>query len=73
MCVHTEKSLKVLDSNDDYKVKWEFEKRAVDKIIHAHGMVSVGTQERLRLVTISAHNYAEVWDFIENTPILRKR
>jgi hypothetical protein len=39
VCVHTEKSLKVLDSSEGYRVKWEFLKQAVDKIIHAHARV----------------------------------
>ena len=39
VCVHTEKSLKVLDSSEGYRVRWEFLKQAVDKIIHAHAMI----------------------------------
>jgi hypothetical protein len=67
ICIHTEKSLKIVDTLNEYRVRWEFPKEAaVDKIIHAHAMVSVGGEkERLRIITVSAHNYVEVWDFLE--------
>ena len=70
--MHTEKSLKIVDSSEGYRVRWEFLKQAVDKIIHAHAMVKAdGT---LQLVTVSAHNYVEVWDFNESEgPTLTKR
>jgi hypothetical protein len=42
VCVHTEKSLKVLDSLNGYQIRWNFPKQAMDKIIHAHATVSVG-------------------------------
>lgn len=62
--MHTEKSLKVVDSSQGYHVRWEFLKQAVDKIIHAQA--SVKADGTLRLVTVSAHNYVEVWDFNES-------
>ncbi len=72
--VHTEKSLKVLDSENDYRIRWDFPKQSVDKIVHASAMVTVGPYERLRLITISAHNFVEVWDFpVQGEPVLQKR
>jgi hypothetical protein len=73
VCVHTEKSLKVLDSSQGYRVRCEFLKQAVDKIIHAQA--SVKPDGTLGLVTVSAHNYVEVWDFKESEggPTLSKR
>ena len=54
-------------------MRCEFLNQAVDKIIHAQA--SVKPDGTLGLVTVSAHNYVEVWDFNDQSegPALCKR